>query len=246
MPARFSASIILADALCVQGATSCNETTNERLGVSAANIGRKSAATASVMASNFPLRRHPNKAKMARSTMALLCRKIVPMPLITFEGSEGCGKSTQVKRLAGRLEKSGIAEVVFREPGGTAIGEAIRHLLQHSEENHAMTPETELLLFVASLSQLVREKIQPTLQRGEWVICDRFFDSTTVYQGAARHLDRGLVKKLNAFDICDCIPDLSFVLDIDRPIAQSRLGNRRRTRDRMADQSDVFHRQEIP
>src|SRR6266496_3467701 len=227
MPARFSASIILADALCVQGATSCNETINERLGVSAANIGRKSAATASVMASNFPLGRQPNKAKMGRSTMALLCRKIVTMPLITFEGSEGCGKSTQVKRLAARLEKC-----------GTAIGEAIRHLLQHSEENHAMTPETELLLFEASRSQLVREKIQPALRRGEWVICDRFFDSTTVYQGAARHLDPGLVKTLNAFAIGDCIPDLTFVLDIDRTIAQSRLGNRKKIRDRMEDESD--------
>src|SRR5438046_38685 len=206
----------------------------------------KSAATASVMRPNFRLTRPTNKAKMVRSTTAADCRKIVSMPLITFEGSEGCGKSTQLKRLATRLENAGIRPLVLREPGGTAIGEAIRHLLQHSEENHGMTAETELLLFEASRSQLVREKIEPALTRGEWVICDRFFDSTTVYQGAARHLDRGLVKKLNAFDICDCIPDLSFVLDIDRPIAQSRLGNRRRTRDRMADQSDVFHRQEIP
>jgi len=182
---------------------------------------------------------------MGRSTMALLCRKIVPMPLITFEGSEGCGKSTQVKRLASRLEKWGIAAAPFREPGGTAIGEAIRHLLQHSEENHAMTPETELLLFEASRSQLVREKIQPALQRGEWVICDRFFDSTTVYQGAARHLERGLVKKLNAFAIGDCIPDLTFVLDIDRAIAQSRLGNREKIRDRMEDESDEFHQRVI-
>ena len=88
--------------------------------------------------------------------MAPLCRKIVAMPLITFEGAEGCGKTTQVKRLAAQLEKWGVAAAVFREPGGTAIGEAIRHLLQHSEDNHAMTPETELLLFEASRSQLVR------------------------------------------------------------------------------------------
>jgi len=94
------------------------------------------------------------------------------MPLITFEGAEGCGKSTQVNRLAARLEKERIKPLVLREPGGTAIGEAIRHLLQHSEENHGMTAETELLLFEASRSQLVREKIQPALSRGEWVICD--------------------------------------------------------------------------
>src|SRR5438046_10310378 len=96
MPARFSASIILADALCVQGATSCNETTDERLGVSAANIGRKSAATASVMVSNFPLRGQPNKAKMGRWTMDLLCRKVVPMPLLTYDTSEAYGNCIQV------------------------------------------------------------------------------------------------------------------------------------------------------
>jgi dTMP kinase len=167
------------------------------------------------------------------------------MPLITFEGSEGCGKSTQVKRLAARLEKRGIAATVLREPGATAIGEAIRHLLQHSEENHAMTPETELLLFEASRSQLVREKIQPALHRGGWVICDRFFDSTTVYQGAARNLDLVLVKNLNAFAIGDCIPDLTFVLDIDRATAQSRLGNREKIRDRLEEESDDFHERVI-
>ena len=177
--------------------------------------------------------------------MTPLCRKIVAMPLITFEGSEGCGKSTQVKRLAARLEKWGIRPAVLREPGGTAIGEAIRHLLQHSEDNHAMTPETELLLFEASRSQLVREKIQPALRRGEWVICDRFFDSTTVYQGAARQLDLGLVEKLNAFAAGDCVPDLIFVLDIDRATAQSRLGNRKKIRDRMEEESDVFHERVI-
>src|SRR6267143_7096306 len=155
------------------------------------------------------------------------------MPFITFEGSEGCGKTTQVKRLAIHLEKIGVIPEVFREPGGTPIGEAIRHLLQHSDENHAMTPEAELLLFEASRSQLVREKIQPALERGDWVICDRFFDSTSVYQGAARQLDLGLVKKLNAFAVGDCVPDLTFVLDTDRATAQSRLGNRKKIRDRM-------------
>src|SRR5437588_4496620 len=165
---------------------------------------------------------------MGCSTMTLFCRKIVAMPLVAFESSEGCGKSTQVKRLAARLEKWAIRPAVLREPGGTAIGEAIRHLLQHSEDNHAMTPETELLLFEASYSQPVCEIIQPALRRGEWVICDRFFDSTTVYQGAAGQLHLGLVKKLNAFVAGDCVPDLTFVLDIDRATAQSRLGNRKK------------------
>jgi dTMP kinase len=167
------------------------------------------------------------------------------MPLITFEGSEGCGKTTQVKRLAARLEKAGNRPLVLREPGGTAIGEAIRHLLQHSEENHAMTPETELLLFEASRTQLVREKIQPALARGEWVICDRFFDSTTVYQGAARNLNLKFVKTLNLFAVGDCIPALTFVLDIDRGTAQSRLGTRTKIRDRLEEESDAFHERVI-
>src|SRR5437868_1665615 len=121
--------------------------------------------------------------KMARSTTPFLCRKIGMMPFITFEGSEGCGKTTQVKQLAIQLRQAGIVPEVFREPGGTPIGEAIRHLLQHSDANQAMTPEAELLLFEASRSQLIHEKIQPALERGDWVISDRFFDSTTVYQG---------------------------------------------------------------
>jgi dTMP kinase len=165
--------------------------------------------------------------------MTSLCRKIVAVPLITFEGHDGCGKSTQAKRLAAGLEKWGIRPAVLREPGGTLIGEAIRHLLQHSEEYQAMTPETELLLFQAGRSQLVREKIQPALRRGEWVICNCFFDSTTVYQGAARQLDLRLFKKLKVFAVGDCVSDLTFVLDIDRATAQSRLGNGKKIRDRM-------------
>jgi len=162
------------------------------------------------------------------------------MPFITFEGSEGCGKTTQVKRLAIHLEKIGVIPEVFREPGGTPIGEAIRHLLQHSDENHAMTPEAELLLFEASRSQLVREKIQPALERGDWVICDRFFDSTTVYQGAARKLDPVLVERLNTFVAGDCVPDITFVLDVDRATARSRL-SARRIRDRMEEQPEDFY-----
>ena len=108
-----------------------------------------------------------------------------------------------------------------------------------------MTAETELLLFEASRSQLVREKIQPALTRGEWVICDRFFDSTTVYQGAARNLDSKLVKSLNAFAVGDRVPDLTFVLDIDRGTARSRLGNRTKIRDRLEEESDAFHERVI-
>lgn len=162
------------------------------------------------------------------------------LPFITFEGSEGCGKSTQVQRLAARLEKSGIAFLVTREPGGTSIGETIRELLQFAPHNTGMTPETELLLFEASRSQLVREIIKPALERGVCVIADRFFDSTTVYQGAARKLDRQVVQQLNAFAVGDCSPDITFVLDVDAATAQLRMKGPRR-RDRMEQQPAEFY-----
>src|SRR5919197_6335811 len=103
------------------------------------------------------------------------------LPFITFEGSEGSGKSTQVQRLAARLTRLSVPHLVTREPGGTPIGETIRELLQFAPHNSAMTAETELLLFEASRSQLVREIIRPALDRGICIIADRFFDSTTVY-----------------------------------------------------------------
>jgi dTMP kinase len=142
---------------------------------------------------------------------------------ITFEGSEGCGKSTQVQRLATRLEQEGVPVLVTREPGGTAIGEKIRDLLQFAPESFAMTPETEVLLFEASRSQLVRETIQPALEKGTVVISDRFFDSTTVYQGVARKLSPEIVEALNAFAVGAARPDLTFVLDVDVATARARM-----------------------
>jgi dTMP kinase len=162
------------------------------------------------------------------------------LPFMTFEGSEGCGKSTQVERLAARLKKLQIPFLVTREPGGTPIGETIRELLQFAPHNSAMTPETELLLFEASRSQLVRETIKPAQARGVCVIADRFFDSTTVYQGAARRLDREMVERLNAFAVCDCVPDITFVLDVDAATAESRMQKSRRA-DRMEQQPAEFY-----
>ena len=162
------------------------------------------------------------------------------LPFITFEGSEGSGKSTQVQRLAARLQRSGVPHLVTREPGGTPIGETIRELLQFASHNSSMTPETELLLFEASRSQLVREIIKPALERGVCVITDRFFDSTTVYQGAARRLDRETVERLNAFAVGDCIPDVTFVLDIDAGNAKSRMQKPRRP-DRMEQEPEEFY-----
>jgi len=179
------------------------------------------------------------------STIAAACFTIEimsRMPFITFEGSEGCGKSTQVKRLAARLERVGIPFLVTREPGGTPIGESIRELLQFAPHNAGMTPETELLLFEASRSQLVREIIKPALERGVCLIADRFFDSTTVYQCAARKLDRQIVERLNAFAISDCVPDITFVLDVDAGTARSRMQQPRRA-DRMEQQPSEFYEQ---
>jgi dTMP kinase len=162
-------------------------------------------------------------------------------PFITFEGSEGCGKSTQVKRLAARLESLGVAFLVTREPGGTPIGETIRDLLQFNAEAATMTAETELLLFEASRAQLVREVICPALDRGVIVISDRFYDSTTVYQGAARKLNRAMVEQLNALAIGDCRPDITFVLDVDLATAQSRMNKTARRADRMEQQPKEFY-----
>jgi dTMP kinase len=159
---------------------------------------------------------------------------------ITFEGTEGCGKSTQVQRLAARLEQSGVPFLLAREPGGTAIGETIRDLLQFAPEGKDMKPETELLLFEASRSQLVREIIEPALAEGTCVISDRFFDSTTVYQGAARKLDAKTVADLNRVAVGNCIPDLTFILDVDEETAHLRMQKPRRP-DRMEQEPAEFY-----
>lgn len=141
---------------------------------------------------------------------------------ISFEGSEGCGKSTQIGRFVEWLRAGGREVVLAREPGGTAVGERIRDLLQHDPEAGAMTAESELLLFAASRAQLVREVVLPSLDRGAWVVADRFLDSTTVYQGVARGLDREAVRRVNAFAVGPATPDLTFLLDLDAATGLAR------------------------
>jgi dTMP kinase len=160
--------------------------------------------------------------------------------LLSFEGSEGCGKSTQIRLLKERLEKSGREVVVLREPGGTEIGESIRHLLQHAKEGHAMTTETELLLFAASRAQIVREKIRPLLEAGAFVILDRFLDSTTVYQGHARGLPLDAVNAINRFAIGGTLPRLTLLLDLDTQTAWQRIHATGRELDRMESQPPEF------
>lgn len=141
---------------------------------------------------------------------------------ITFEGSEGCGKSTQIARFLTLLESRGIPHVQTREPGGTAVGEKIRHLLQFDREMTDLCDESELLLFAASRAQLVRQVIEPTLAEGSWVIADRFFDSTTVYQGVGRGLDVAAVKQINEFAVGKTRPELTFLLDLDVAVGHAR------------------------
>jgi dTMP kinase len=141
---------------------------------------------------------------------------------ITFEGTEGGGKSTQIQLLAERLRAGGHRVHTLREPGGTPIGEEIRHTLKHSEANRDMTPEAELLLMNASRAQLVREIIRPALAAGEMVLCDRFYDSTTAYQGWGRQLDLARVRAIIDFAVDHTRPDLTLLLHVPLAVSEAR------------------------
>ncbi len=168
---------------------------------------------------------------------------------ITFEGTEGCGKSTQIRLLAGRLEQRGHVVRLLREPGGTPIGEEVRHTLKHSHKNRAMTPEAELLLMNASRAQLVREVIRPALAAAEIVLCDRFHDSTTVYQGYGRGLNLRVVQAMIDFAVGETRPDLTLLLAIPLAVSEARRRSRRASsppssgeplRDRMEEADRAF------
>ena len=163
--------------------------------------------------------------------------------LISFEGMEGCGKSTQIQRVKAWLEDSGKDILVVREPGGTPLGEAIRHLLKHDESGIEMCDETELMLFAASRAELTRKKIIPHLEAGGWVLCDRFLDSTTIYQGRARGLNTAVVSRINQFAIKNTYPGLTLVLDLPLERAFERMAARKQAddpRDRMEEQPEDF------
>jgi dTMP kinase len=163
---------------------------------------------------------------------------------ITFEGTEGCGKSTQVQLLGGQLRKLGHTVHVLREPGGTAIGEEIRHTLKHSKNNAAMTSEAELLLMNASRAQLVREIIRPALDRGEVILCDRFYDSTTAYQGYGRQLDLKMVQSVVDVAVGVTKPNLTLLLSLSPEISEQRRAARQSTlpfiRDRIEEADQAF------
>jgi dTMP kinase len=167
----------------------------------------------------------------------------MPGLFVTFEGGEACGKSTQVRRLVRQLEKRGRTVLAVHEPGFTETGSAIRQLLLHGKAGDSMRSETELLLFAASRAQLVRETIWPALQKGSVIVSDRFYDSTTVYQGIGRGLDLPFIKALNEFVVGECKPDRTFLLDLDVPVSRARQLRRVRPvgqQDRMERLSDEF------
>lgn len=150
----------------------------------------------------------------------------MPGLFITFEGTEGCGKSTQITALADRLQQEGKTVFRTREPGGTPLGEAIRNLLQHDPAGRDMTPEAELLLFAASRAQLVCKSILPALAAGAIVLCDRFMDSTTVYQGVARKIDSDAVTRINHLAVGSARPDLTILIDIEPEVGMARVHSR--------------------
>jgi dTMP kinase len=157
---------------------------------------------------------------------------------ITLEGIEGSGKSTQAARLRDHLAALGLDVVVTREPGGSPIGEEIRGILL-DPSNSRMVPLAELFLYEASRTQHVAEIIAPALAAGKCVICDRFFDASTAYQGAARGLDTATVERLNLLATGGTKPDLTIVLDLPADAGLKRLG---RSLDRLESEGLAFHR----
>lgn len=164
---------------------------------------------------------------------------------ITFEGPEGGGKSTHVRELAEQLRAEGKTVLVTREPGGTRLAELIRGLVREEVEDPPVT-RCEVLLFIAARAQVVSEVIRPALARGEWVICDRFADSTFAYQGYGRGIDVGLLKNFNDFATEGLVPDLTILLDVPPEISKARLAERQAatatSADRIEQAGDMFHR----
>jgi dTMP kinase len=163
---------------------------------------------------------------------------------ISFEGTEGCGKTTQISLLTSELQMMGYHVRTIREPGGTPIGEEIRHTLKHSDANAAMTAETELLLMNASRAQIVREVIRPALAAGDIILCDRFYDSTTAYQGYGRQLDLNMVRSIIDVAVGNTRPQLTMLLVVPYSVSQERLLARQATmpflRDRMEEADRPF------
>jgi dTMP kinase len=161
---------------------------------------------------------------------------------ITFEGGEGSGKSTHAATLAERLKSLGLDVVLTREPGGSTGAEIIRHILL-SGLTKPLGAETEAILFAAARDDHLRSAIVPALKAGKWVVCDRFIDSTRVYQGAIGNVDPRLIRSLERVTVGRAVPDLTFILDVPAPVGLARAKRRRGTdaADRFEGESIEFH-----
>jgi len=160
---------------------------------------------------------------------------------ITFEGPEGGGKTTQATRLMAKLADEGYEALYTREPGGTPTGEAIRDILQYDKAGEPICDETEVLLFASSRAQLVRNVIIPALERGIHIVCDRFADSTTAYQGYGRGFDVEQMIAINEFAIRGATPDITLLMDVDIAEGFKRLESRQRE---LFQESDRIEREE--
>jgi dTMP kinase len=163
----------------------------------------------------------------------------VPGRFITLEGGEGVGKSTQLRRLGEILRGRGLEIVETREPGGSPGAEAIRKLLLEGEADR-WTPEAEALLFAAARADHVARTIRPALERGTWVLCDRFLDSSIAYQGAAGSVGEAAIRALHAIGSHGFLPDRTLLLELPPGQAAERLG-RRGGADRMEAKGDAYH-----
>lgn len=166
----------------------------------------------------------------------------MPGKFITFEGGEGTGKSTQASLLAGRLKGLGIEVVLTREPGGSAGAEVIRHVIL-SGAAKPLGPDVEAVLFAAARADHLDQVIRPALERGAWVVCDRFVDSTRVYQGALGKVDPRLLRGLERVTIGAAVPDLTVILDIAPEIGLQRARSRGANADRFENEGQDFHEQ---
>jgi len=164
--------------------------------------------------------------------------------LITFEGIDGSGKTTQLRLTEKYLRDKGYDILVLREPGSTPLGEKILKILLHRpvrrpglDRQNKINPASELLLYVAARAELVKDVIEPSLKRGTIILCDRFYDSTTAYQGYGRGIDINLIENLNRVAVGESIPDLTFLVDLDY---RTSLGRRKKFTDRLESESKAF------
>ncbi len=164
----------------------------------------------------------------------------MPGLFITFEGIDFCGKTVQCALLRKSLEAAGYPVVAIREPGGTKISEAVRHVLL-DVDHAAMSARTEILLYSAARAQITYEIIQPALEQNKIVLADRFFDSTSAYQGYGRQLDAGFVRSVNQFATAGILPNVTFFIDVPVSVAAERQKRSGRSVDRLEGEAALFH-----